>query len=268
MANVKAILIAGAFMFGAANAAGAADLLPPPPAPPEILPEMNGWYLRGDLGASIDQLSHFYSTDAPIVGGYSFEGAGLSQQADIGAGVGYRLNNWVRFDVTGEYRTDAKYWALENYTAACGIGTCYDGYKGRLGTIDTMVNGYVDLGTWWNLTPFVGGGVGVAFNRFGDLTDLNYSVISGSGSAPNNWNTTLAWNVQAGIDYAFLPNWALEFSYRYFDGGTVKSAAFNCGGGCTSEVQSFHFNSNDIRLGLRYTFAEAPPPAPPLITKY
>jgi opacity protein-like surface antigen len=271
MASFRAVIIAGAVAIGAFNVAHAADLDLPPPPPVEapLPPVVSGWYLRGDVGVGIDQLNQFYSTDAPVIGGFSYDGAALGQQAIIDGGVGYKFNNWIRFDVTGEYRTDTKYWALENYTAACTGGgpICYDGYTGRVSTWDTMANGYIDLGTWWNITPFVGGGVGVAFNHFGSVYDNNFST-GGSGTAPANWSTNLAWNVQAGIDYAFTPNWMLEFSYRFFDGGIAKTGAFNCGGACTNEVQSFNIYSQDIRIGLRYMFADIPAVAPPLVTKY
>lgn len=39
-----------------------------------------------------------------------------------------------------------------------------------------MLNGYIDLGTWHNLTPFVGAGVGFTrntINEFRRLLDLH-----------------------------------------------------------------------------------------------
>jgi len=267
MASIKTFLLASAVAIGAFNVAHAADLgLPPPPpveAPPP--PIVGGWYLRGDVGVGFDQLNNFYSNASATPIGYSFEGAGLGQQVDIGGGVGYQVNNWVRFDVTGEYRTDTKFWALENYTVACTAGpVCYDQDSGRISTFDVLANGYIDLGTWWNFTPFVGGGVGGAFHQFGNLTDYNIST-GGSGAAPTKYTTSFAWALMAGVDYSFTPNWKLEVSYRYFNGGRVQSGVYDCGCG---EVQSFQLTSNDVRVGLRYVFAEVPPPAPPLVTKY
>ena len=34
-----------------------------------------------------------------------------------------------------------------------------------------MVNGYVDLGTWSGITPYVGAGVGFAYNKLSGFTD-------------------------------------------------------------------------------------------------
>ncbi|MFZ3178342.1 MAG: porin family protein, partial [Methylovirgula sp.] len=116
MASIKAIVIAGAFVIGIANVAGAADLLPPPPAPvPEAPPEMSGWYLRGDVGAGINMLSGQDSTFAVSVpNGFANNGSGVGVQGMIDLGAGYQINNWFRADVTGEYRWPAKYWGLES----------------------------------------------------------------------------------------------------------------------------------------------------------
>ena len=73
----------------------------------------------------------------------------------------------------------------------------------------------------------------------------------------------------AGVSYAITPNLRLEFGYRYLDLGNVASNPIICScGGTDYESEKFHLASNDIRLGLRYVFAEVPPMAPPLVTKY
>jgi opacity protein-like surface antigen len=269
MAKLKAIFIAAAFVVGTANVAGAADLLPPPPAPaPEAPPEMNGWYLRGDVGVGFDEMSNFSSTDASIVPTFSYDGHGLGRQVFFGGGVGYQINNWFRADVTGEYRTNSKYWGVENYTEFCTVGTtCLDDYSGQVSSIVSLVNGYVDVGTWYGFTPFVGAGIGASFNRFSGLTDVGVQTGGYGQASPSN-NVQLAWALMAGVSYSITPNWKVELSYRYLDMGNVTSNPIVCVAGCTYEVQRFHMASNDVRIGLRYIFAEVPPPAPPLITKY
>lgn len=272
MAGLKAILIAGAFVVGATNLAAAADLLPPLPAPiPEAPPEVNGWYLRGDVGAGINMLSDQQSTFATgVPGGFANNGSGVGVQGIIDLGAGYQFNNWFRADVTGEYRWPTKYWGLESYTAFCpgGVVACYDKYSATVSSAVFLANGYVDLGTWWGVTPFVGAGVGGAYNMFNDLSDAGLQT-TGYGTASNRGQFGLAWALMAGVSYWITPNLKLEFSYRYLDLGTFASNPIICGcGGTDYESEKFHLASNDIRLGLRYIFAEAPPPAPPLVTKY
>ncbi len=271
MARLKAILIAAAFVVGIANVAGAADLLPPPPAPPEAPPEMNGWYLRGDVGAGINMLSDqqsYFATSVP--GGFANDGSGVGVQGMIDLGAGYQFNNWFRFDVTGEYRWPTKYWGWESYTAGCAAPNiaCYDKYSANISSAVFLANGYVDLGTWYGITPFVGAGVGGAYNMFNGLTDVGVET-GGYGAAPDRGQFGLAWALMAGVSYWLTPNLKLEFGYRYLDLGNVASNPIICScGGTNYESERFHLASNDIRLGLRYIFAEVPPPAPPLITKY
>lgn len=269
MARMKAILLAGAFVVGAGDLARAADLLPPPPpmepAPPPVV--ASGFYLRGDIGVGFDELSSFNSTDAAFIGGFSYDGSGLGTQGFFGGGVGYQFNNWFRVDGTAEYRTNTKFWAIENYTAFCGFGVCHDDYSGHLNSIVTLANGYIDVGTWYGFTPYVGAGIGAAFNQFTGLTDIGVET-GGYGQAPTRTSTQLAWAAMAGVSYSITPNWKLDVGYRFLSMGKMTSAGIQCVAGCTHEIQSFNLFSNDVRVGLRYVFAEVPPPAPPLVTKY
>jgi opacity protein-like surface antigen len=275
MASTKTFLLSGALAIGAFISAHAADLdLPPSPpleAPPP--PITSGWYLRGDVGYGFDQLNNFYSNASEMSGtvpGFAYNGSSLGNQINFDLGVGYQINNWVRFDITGEYQSSAKYWAQESYTGASGgncytgISRCYDNYSGRLSTFAVLANGYVDLGTWWNFTPFVGAGFGGAFNTLSSVNDYNIST-GGSGFAPSSTSASLAWALMAGVDYSFTPNWKLEVSYRYFNAGRVQTGTFDCGCG---EIQRFTVSSNDVRVGLRYLFADIPLQAPALVTKY
>ena len=174
--------------------------------------------------------------------------------------------------MTGEYRTDAKLHALESYTAFCGSpgGTCYDSYNANVHNAVFLVNGYVDLGTWYRITPYVGAGVGASFNTFGSLTDTSLST-TGTGSASEKTKTDLAFALMAGFSYGLTQNIKLDFGYRYLDMGKLTSNPINCNGpGCGFEVQHYKLTSHDVRIGLRYMFADyAPlPPPPPLVRKY
>ncbi len=71
---------------------------------------------------------------------------------------------------TAEYRTKAKFKAIGSYTEFCPGGRCFDVYDGNHSAVVLMANGYIDLGTWMCLTPFVGGGVGYARHSIGGFT--------------------------------------------------------------------------------------------------
>lgn len=267
--SLQALILAGALAAGASGVAKAADMpaLPPPPVV-DTTPQFSGWYLRGDVGYGFEQMSGFSSTAASFVPGFSYRVSGIDGTPFIGGGFGYQVNNWFRADITAEYRVPTHYSAFETYSNTTTGG---DGYSAHIGSEVVLANGYVDLGTWYGFTPFVGAGVGVAFNQFNNLIDYGTGPdnFGGFGTATNANMTNFAWAAMAGIDYWISPNWRFEVGYRYLDMGRVTSNGIVCQPTCAPpyEVQSFHLASNDVRLGLRYIFAEPPPPAP-IVTKY
>lgn len=281
MASFKALCLAGVASLVATAAAHAADLLPPPPqpvyaAPPVVVPAASGWYLRGDVGAGINELSNAQSTFSSNVPNFSHDGYDLRESAILGLGAGYQVNNWFRADVTGEYRTPARYSAYENYTGSPNCPTpsgyaCLDGYHGSVMNGVFLANGYVQLGTYYGVTPYVGAGVGVAVNQFSGVTDVGLTNPGAYGTAASHTDTHLAYAFMAGITYNLTPNVKLDVGYRYLDMGNITSGPINCtvNNGCPHEIQSYKLIANDIRLGVRYMFNEAVPYAPPvLVSKY
>ena len=132
------------------------------------------------------------------------------------------------------------------------------------------MNGYVDVGTWYGVTPFFGGGVGIANVEVKGLTDISYGSGAaggagngGGGFAADHNQTHFAYALMAGLDFAVTPNVTLELGYKYLNLGNVSSAPINCVSAttCPNEVQHYKLQSNDVRLGFRYTFANLLPPA-------
>ena len=116
------------------------------------------------------------STTTSSVQNNNFNTAGI-----FGLGVGYKFNNWFRADVTGEYRGNSQFFGTDRITYAGGVGT--DTYHATKNEWVVLANAYVDLGTWWCITPFIGAGVGgarVAINGFTDQGIAN----NGGGALP------------------------------------------------------------------------------------
>lgn len=317
MANLKALILAGGAVLALTCAAAAADLLPPapamePPASPAPV-EFSGWYLRGDLGIGMSAIApNIVQTPDPIASaapgyflGTPTDGSynnSISAAGMFDVGLGYQVNNWFRFDVTGEYRGGSNFQSLfvinapgnQCLTNPCGAGAnptqLSDFYRGDISSMVGLVNGYVDMGTWYGITPYVGAGVGVARNTLFGLTDeaqISYTSSTGditSGPAggyakdSSKWN--FAWALMAGLDFNVTQNLKLELGYRYLDLGKFGSGQMNClngtggGGGfaCTeSPIASKNDMAfNDFRLGLRWMIGEEPAFAPeaPLVRKY
>lgn len=261
-----------------AGAAQAADYEPPPP-PPVIVQQPppafgEGWYLRGQVGVGIVAKQTLEYQRNPLNSNdFAFEQNSSADTVFIGGGVGYYFNDWLRFDVTGEYRSKTQVNAFGSYTF--GGGTFGDAYQGYIDSWVVLANAYVDLGTWNCFTPFVGFGIGGAYNTLADFTDIGIGT-SGRGIGRNSSNWSLAWALYAGVSYAVTNNLKVDLSYRYLDYGSVTDT-IDCIGGCNPDSYKFsNLHSHDIMLGLRWNFSEGapppqyvyrPPPPPPISSR-
>lgn len=289
MRSVKVCMMAGAIAgFSlAAGAANAADYPQPQPIfvqpQPQPIPVMEdfaeGWYLRGDVGVGSQKMSSFDFLRNPAAGPTDFhiETASLGDSAFVGFGIGYEYNNWLRFDVTGEYRTRASVFAFGSYQD--GGPPTLDIYNAHLKSYVFLANAYVDLGTWWCFTPFVGLGAGGAYKTFDDLTDFSTNNGRGFGRAKSDWD--FAWAVHAGVAYNATKNLKIELAYRYLNMGSIETA-IDCVGGCLADSYRIKdVTSHDIKLGLRWLCCEdepvkrvtyappptyIPPPQPQVVT--
>ena len=272
MRSVKSFIAAGAATL-ISSAAYAADMAiaPPPPmyAPPPVVEDFGGWYLRGDIGFSnqrVDRLNNALDVNNTTSSqNLNFNTAGI-----FGLGVGYKVNNWFRGDITGEWRGNSQFFGTDRITYVGGVGT--DTYHATKNEWVVMANAYVDLGTWWCITPFIGAGVGgarVAINGFTDQGIAN----NGGGALPGlaygdnfaKWN--FAWAVHAGLAYKVTPNFTVELAYRYLDMGdglTGDLRTFDGTNGIYNPMTFKNITSHDLKLGVRWDLISpqvyAPPP--------
>ena len=300
--------------------ASAADLLGS--SPPLTIPALQApgtfelgtnWYVRGDLGISFDKAPNvsfssisapppgFFGSPLPMYAGQSMHATDFSG----GVGVGYRWNNYLRFDATWDYRTGPGGssqstvvcpYALSGLTSQVPpnplIGYLYNTSNTCVGSANinqhnntVLGNAYVDLGTYYGFTPYVGGGLGFnintmtgslnfnetangqpyaanltptgAFpqlwvNQFGDLITPQPNIAF----APQNWNRTfssttytMAWALSAGFGFQLTPSATLDIGYRYLNSGAVNNT-INPQTGMTVKQNNW---SQQIRVGIRYT---------------
>jgi opacity protein-like surface antigen len=275
MRSVKSLLAAGAATL-ISSVAFAADMpiaAPPPmyaPAPPA---DFGGWYLRGDIGFSnqrVDRLNNVLdANNTSSVQNLSFNNAGI-----FGLGAGYRFNNWFRADVTGEYRGNSQFFGTDRITYPGGVGT--DTYHATKNEWVVLANAYVDLGTWWCITPFVGAGIGTARVAINGFTDQGIAN-NGGGALPGlafgdnvaKWN--FAWAAHAGLAYKVSPAFTVELAYRYLDMGdglTGDLKTFDGTNAINNPTTFKHITSQDLKLGVRWNLDSPPVYAPaPLVTK-
>jgi opacity protein-like surface antigen len=270
MSNLKTLVVAGAAAGLTVVAAHAADLGPPPILQP-VPVEQSGWYLRGNIGMtnqnvkSIGAVPNPFPNDTITTPFASFDSSPLAA-----LGLGYQINNWLRVDGTGEYRSSAHFHGQQVDANNAGI-TLPDDYTASKSEWLFLANAYVDLGTWWCVTPFVGAGVGtsrVSISNFMDTgaTQSGATILSTTYfDNHSQWN--FAWALYAGLSYQVTPAFNVEFTYRYVDLGSAQTGTPHAFDGTAIPTSPFVFKditSNDFMLGLRWKLGEpaaVPPPS-------
>jgi opacity protein-like surface antigen len=297
MRSLKFAALAGAVALGVSGTALAADL-PPPPAfdPPPLRGSVapSGLYLRGDIGIGIQNIGKYSQDDVASVNG-TFNTPIHNNPVFVSAGIGYRFNNWLRFDLTGEYRGKSGIGVndsltFQGFTQINQTNT----YRGDLSSFVGMANAYVDLGTFCALgclTPYLGAGVGLARNEVSGVIDQgvqNFPLLGGGSSptfgyAANNSKTNVAYALMAGVGYEINKNLTLELGYRYINLGKAESGLIQnafLAGQTSRPLKLRDIDSHDIKIGMRWNLnggdccSQAPEPvvyapAPrPTIRKY
>ena len=268
MSRVSTFALAGVTALLVGSGALAADL-----AAPYQPIATGGWYLRGYIGQSnqfVNSISHPSFATAPQF--TFFDKGGFDSAPFFGAGVGYQWNSWFRTDVTGEYRGKAGFHALDSYYDTVNAGYRTNDYTASKSEWVALANAYIDLGTWWSITPFIGAGVGVAFNTIEHFRDTNV-IAGGGGWADTGTQTSLAWALHAGASYRASQNFAVELSYRYLNVGNGRSGLLqnldpSFSSGNPLAPMTFHnIQSHDLMLGLRWLLQPEPMYSPTLIRK-
>ncbi len=274
MRSVKFFIAAGAATL-ISSAAFAADMpiAPPPAYAPPVIEDFGGWYLRGDIGFSnqrVDRLNNALDAgNLTSVQKNSFNTAGI-----FGLGAGYRFNSWFRADITGEFRGNSQFYGTDQISYVGGVGT--DTYRATKSEWVVLGNAYVDFGTWWCVTPFIGAGIGGARVSISNFTDSGIAN-NGGGALPGlaladdvaKWN--FAWAAHAGLAYKVSPNFTVELAYRYLDMGNGMTGDLRTFDGVNLVNNPMTFKSitsHDLKLGVRWNL-DNPPPVyqPPLIRK-
>jgi opacity protein-like surface antigen len=280
MRSVKSLIAAGAAaLFSTVAFAADMPIAPPPMYAPPPPADFGGWYLRGDIGFSNQNVKNVVDNNSAAYNNVAVSQTGSFSSAGIyGGGIGYQFNNWFRADVTGQYRGKSNFSGLDVIRGTGPftgfVGT--DQYTATKSELLFLANAYVDLGTWWCVTPFIGAGVGTARVTVGNFTDTGDFINGGlqnhsfnyAGSA-SKWN--FAWAAHAGVAYKVTQSLTLELAYSYVDlGSGVTGPTYSFDGVTNTTHAAFAFKnitSNDVKLGLRWNFDNPPPPPPPMLIR-
>ena len=263
----------------------AADYNPPiyvDQAPDYVPVEVgSGWYLRGDIGYAF---SHPFEHQTAVSGSTTFTADSSLFTGSIG--MGYHLNDFLRVELNagilptnkfGDHALVPDGCAGHTNTVTIGpggtiiIGTaaatedCEATNRATNKGYSVMANGYVDLGTYVGLTPYIGGGVGIAYNKYfktqgerncvevapdstgaGGFTCDDPAGYKGSEDSEAKYN--LAYSLGAGLSYQVSKNLSVDLGYEYFSIPSAKFVAYDDG------AFGIHkgINYQTVKLGLRY----------------
>ena len=243
---MRTALLAAGLACALALPARAADMqMPPAPVfSEEYKPEMveigSGWYLRGDVGYAK------YGNPKVSYANIQFSGEKIDAAWSVGGGFGYKFLNWFRMDATLDYRFPA------TYKARADVPGFFSEERAKVTSYAALVNGYLDLGSWSGLSPYIGAGIGVGGARAESYVGTNYNAANGAivGQAiflPKEKNS-LAWALMAGVGVDVGSGFKLDFGYRYLNLGDFRSQTDLLG----NDVRFKDLNAHEFRIGMRY----------------
>lgn len=282
-----ALALAAAFLLPL-TPAGAADYDPPiyvDQAPDYQPVEVgSGWYLRGDVGYAF---SHKFD-DTSNNPGFS------SSQTlfDGSIGMGYHFNDYFRADLNFGILPSNKFGdSVDTTCAGSTTTTTVDNVSGSITSQITtrpttqpckgssnasnnayslMANGYVDLGTYVGITPYIGAGAGVVYSKRSSTVGAkncvpsNSSVVSNGntittqfncddpagydGQASSKASYDFAYALAAGLSYQVTKNLSVDLGYQYFAVPGAEYVAYDNG---AFDVHK-GVNYQTVKLGLRY----------------
>lgn len=126
-------------------------------------------------------------------------------------------------------------------------GVNFKEVKGVWNNSTLFANVFWDFHNESNFTPYVGGGLGMAFTYTGYTLTAN----NNNKYTIDEQQTNFAWNLGAGISYAFNELLAVDASYRFVGlGYNELSTHYN---GVDYKTSNNPYN-NEFTVGLRFSF--------------
>ena len=118
-----------------------------------------------------------------------------------------------------------------------------------------MFNAYKDLGTYGNITPYVGAGVGAAYHQVKETYFTgNYNLVN---KIEGHNDLSFAWSVMAGVGYQISDRAVIDLGYRYIDMGDASSGRVDNAGFVNPRVNFDDLTAHEIKIGLRYSFGQS-----------
>ncbi|MEI9404934.1 outer membrane protein [Mesorhizobium argentiipisi] len=209
----------------------------------------SGWYLRGDV--SYLARKSFKNGDFTFPSTINNESFSESQDAYFASiGFGYHFNDYLRADLNLGYLPGNKAsFSYDDTGTATPSAVGFGNLKNY--AISGILNGYVDLGTYVGITPYVGAGIGVVRSTrklSASYTDINDSANNFTVE-DNKSRYSLAYTLNAGLAYQVSKNVLVDLGYQYF---SAPDAEYVTAASLTSFPVHKGISNHQVKLGLRY----------------
>ena len=209
------------------------------PAICSATPPRPGPYVSGFAGISVPRDSDVTTSFFPDTFNDRVE---FDPGAYVGGTGGFDFG-FLRLEGELSYR----YSEIEAITEQIGAGIPFHNVDGNLGVFAMMANAYFDLHNASPITPYWGGGIGVAVLNLSDTSGFN-PLVGREFLYEENDDTVFAYQAGAGLEIALNPIISLDVGYRYFGTATAR---FESGLTGSTELK---FESHNALVGVRVKF--------------
>lgn len=167
---------------------------------------------------------------------------GYDFKSNFGAPVRAEIEYALRSESEGEY--SESYSILGSDVRASG--------SMKFVVHSVFLNMYYDIETGTPFTPYIGGGLGVAFVDAEGNLDV---IVDGSevyDESNSKGQTNFAFNLAAGLGYDVNENFTLDLGYRYADFGEAETG--DVGINSVDIKGEARVVAHEVLFGLRYAF--------------
>ncbi len=215
------------------------------PAPMRAAP--GNCYFRGDVGysGSTDPEVEWLTATTNDVSVLDFEDAWFAE-GGLGCGSGSRgFRGEVVFGIHGE----------REFEGEPGVVGIPDPMFFNVQSYTAMFNVYKDLGNFNGVTPYLGAGLGIAYNRIDEVyftgNPFLVNTIEGEDTL------SFAWSLMAGLGYQVTDNLILDVGYRFLDLGKAQSGRVDSALFANPRVFVDDLLSHEVKVGFRYHFGQS-----------
>lgn len=228
-----------------AQTCGAPAPCGPPCAPCYYDPCACNWYLAASGSVAWHNNLKFVNNEL-----------GISANAKYKTGWGAAVSLGYIFDLCNcwDFRLEAEFVyrrnKLKNFNVVIDEETINIPFNnGHIEDRAIMANLLLDIPLFCDLGAYVGGGIGVTFNkRKGNITGIDPATDEPFSITVSSNKTLFAWQLLAGLSYCICPNITFTTGYRLFATSKAK-------GGRDFDVKSSHIPlTHSVDFGLRFRF--------------